>query len=367
VMLALIGSAWDPDRLHDDDDWVRLELAEALRQTKPIIPVLIDDAQMPRSRQLPSDIRELSLIQAQRVRRDPDFEGDFTKLVNAIRNAPRLSQARLAQESAREEEKRAQAEALRSALEAQAAQLRAEETAIEQARLAAEAARHESDRRAEELAIKLAELSEQLEAERADARKKEAERVRQAQKAEAKTAAASLTNDQLLMAERAAAVETARLRAEQARIGRAAAERPKARIAPDLAEEDAAQEVPDDSSQTGEDVGIRRSAPAAEVELNGLEQIDLQRIVRPAVERLASGRIVMKRLLDDVAETSRCEELFRGIRDDLDGPAHVLLVGGDPDEAQALLERTMSADLAPDGRVAEVGPPDSPMVVTSMP
>ena len=68
VMLALIGSTWDPDRLQDDDDWVRLELSEALRQTKPIIPVLIDDAQMPRSRQLPPDIRELSLIQAQRVR-----------------------------------------------------------------------------------------------------------------------------------------------------------------------------------------------------------------------------------------------------------------------------------------------------------
>ena len=75
MMLALIGPAWlnahgqSGKRLIDRaDDWVRLEIATALRAGNRVIPVLLGDAAMlPEASALPSEIAALARLQFLRV------------------------------------------------------------------------------------------------------------------------------------------------------------------------------------------------------------------------------------------------------------------------------------------------------------
>ncbi len=65
VLLALIGNDWlegGPEgmrRVDDPTDFVRLEISAALQQGIPIIPILVERARMPRSDQLPDDLKPL--------------------------------------------------------------------------------------------------------------------------------------------------------------------------------------------------------------------------------------------------------------------------------------------------------------------
>lgn len=65
VVLALIGPSWlisemgGKPRLFDDSDFVRMELATALRRDKPVIPVLFGGAQLPKQSELPADLKAL--------------------------------------------------------------------------------------------------------------------------------------------------------------------------------------------------------------------------------------------------------------------------------------------------------------------
>jgi len=63
VLLAVIGPGWltAPDeagqrRLDDPDDLVRLEVEAALARDVRVIPVLVEDATMPRRKDLPEDL-----------------------------------------------------------------------------------------------------------------------------------------------------------------------------------------------------------------------------------------------------------------------------------------------------------------------
>ena len=47
-------------RLNNEDDLVRAEIAAPLRQKIPVIPVLVQNASMPTSDELPEDIRLLA-------------------------------------------------------------------------------------------------------------------------------------------------------------------------------------------------------------------------------------------------------------------------------------------------------------------
>jgi hypothetical protein len=66
VMLVLIGHNWSGPqgngrtRLADQHDWVRWEIAEALRRGVRVIPVLFDGARMPMATELPGDIAGLA-------------------------------------------------------------------------------------------------------------------------------------------------------------------------------------------------------------------------------------------------------------------------------------------------------------------
>jgi hypothetical protein len=66
ALIAVIGGEWlarNPDgesRLDDPHDWVRLEVAEALRRNVRVIPLLVHGASLPAPSELPEDVRPLT-------------------------------------------------------------------------------------------------------------------------------------------------------------------------------------------------------------------------------------------------------------------------------------------------------------------
>src|SRR5687768_99152 len=66
VVLVLIGKRWltgtdaRSRRLHDPDDFVRVEIATAFERDKRIIPVLVQGAEMPGSQALPEALKRLA-------------------------------------------------------------------------------------------------------------------------------------------------------------------------------------------------------------------------------------------------------------------------------------------------------------------
>jgi TIR domain len=66
VLIAVIGKGWltsrDQEgqrRLDNPDDFVRIEIATALKRNVRVIPVLVDGALMPRPSDLPEDLKSL--------------------------------------------------------------------------------------------------------------------------------------------------------------------------------------------------------------------------------------------------------------------------------------------------------------------
>lgn len=79
-MLAIIGPTWEPSH------YVCTEIENALRCGVPIIPVLVNNAEMPVEWLLPTGIAALSKLNASRVRRNPDFHRDMDALIAALRD-----------------------------------------------------------------------------------------------------------------------------------------------------------------------------------------------------------------------------------------------------------------------------------------
>lgn len=90
VCLVVIGHEWagpggvNPGgRLHDAEDFVRLEVRAALANGMRVLPVLIHGAGMPRAEDLPPDIRALARLQAVTIRHD-SFDRDAAYLTDVI-------------------------------------------------------------------------------------------------------------------------------------------------------------------------------------------------------------------------------------------------------------------------------------------
>src|SRR3954470_5275046 len=157
AVVALIGPTWG-GRIDAPDDFVRMEIAHALQGGTPVIPVLIEDTQLPTTDALPDDLKPMLDRQTVRVRRDPDFHRDAARVIEGVRQAvvakrEREAAARQAAEQAaqvaREEEQRRQAElAHRKQLEAE---LAAASAKADEQRRAAEALAAERAQRLSEL------------------------------------------------------------------------------------------------------------------------------------------------------------------------------------------------------------------------
>ena len=102
VVLALIGPGWNPARLADDSDYVRLELAAALDMGKPVIPVLLAGGAVPLANELPPDLGAIAFLNATQLRSDPDFDPDYRRLLTRLeRQQDELATTRLAATRAR--------------------------------------------------------------------------------------------------------------------------------------------------------------------------------------------------------------------------------------------------------------------------
>lgn len=92
VALIVIGDQWlslkdaqGRRRLDDPEDVVRHEVKTALeRPAIRVIPVLVNNAPMPNSDELPEPLRPLHYRNAALVRHDPDFEIDMQRLIRQI-------------------------------------------------------------------------------------------------------------------------------------------------------------------------------------------------------------------------------------------------------------------------------------------
>jgi hypothetical protein len=90
VLIAVIGAHWitskdeqDSRRLDNPEDFVRKEIGTALKRDIRVIPVLVDGALMPRSTDLPDDLKPLVRRNALRVT-DTSFDDDCRRLIVAI-------------------------------------------------------------------------------------------------------------------------------------------------------------------------------------------------------------------------------------------------------------------------------------------
>lgn len=99
VLLAMMGVEWlgtrDPQglrRLEDANDFVRIELASALRRDIPVIPVLVRGAKMPRADQLPEDLQELAFRNAVELTH-ARWKSDVQVLIRALDPHMQASQA----------------------------------------------------------------------------------------------------------------------------------------------------------------------------------------------------------------------------------------------------------------------------------
>jgi hypothetical protein len=91
VLLAIIGRQWlslrdeaGGRRIDDPLDFVRLEVASALRRDIPVVPVLVQGAHMPRAAELPEDLQPLVYRNAVSVSHAM-WESDVQVLVKALR------------------------------------------------------------------------------------------------------------------------------------------------------------------------------------------------------------------------------------------------------------------------------------------
>src|ERR1700676_5260121 len=90
VLVAVIGKRWlssaDEEgrrRLDNPEDFVRLEVATALKRGVRVIPVLVEGALMPRSSELPDDLKPLARRNALNVSHER-FRADSKRLIDEI-------------------------------------------------------------------------------------------------------------------------------------------------------------------------------------------------------------------------------------------------------------------------------------------
>ena len=102
TFLAVIGPRWmdllEARRTSGERDYVREEIAGALKAGIVVIPVLIDGAPLPRADDLPDELRELVLHQKHDVAYER-FGRDMASLIEAIRYVRKVKKQEARQSS----------------------------------------------------------------------------------------------------------------------------------------------------------------------------------------------------------------------------------------------------------------------------
>lgn len=111
LMLVIIGGKWatcksnfwGSPRIKQNGDMVRKEISFSLEQDIPVIPVLIDEAQLPGPRVLPHDIKGLRDLQAARIN-GASFRADLENLIErrGLREKDELDSVKRIESNSRE-------------------------------------------------------------------------------------------------------------------------------------------------------------------------------------------------------------------------------------------------------------------------
>jgi len=99
VLIAVIGGNWlggnaaDAPRMQEEKDPVRVEIETALERKTQILPVLIDGAKMPESKELPSTFGDFAYLNALEISSGRDFRTHMERLIVAIDRMATLNAA----------------------------------------------------------------------------------------------------------------------------------------------------------------------------------------------------------------------------------------------------------------------------------
>lgn len=83
VLIALVGPAWDPGRLAEEGDWVRLEIELAIEAGLPIIPVRVRRGEIPPASTVPESIRRFCGLNAGELEHH-SWNRDLRPILDAI-------------------------------------------------------------------------------------------------------------------------------------------------------------------------------------------------------------------------------------------------------------------------------------------
>jgi TIR domain-containing protein len=104
LLLVVVGREWlgkngdGPARIHSETDPVRIEVETALQNAIPVIPVLVNGAQVPEPSDLPDTLRDFAFLNAATVDAGRDFHVHMERLIpgiDAVAAARRAGAARL--------------------------------------------------------------------------------------------------------------------------------------------------------------------------------------------------------------------------------------------------------------------------------
>lgn len=91
VLLVIIGKEWVNEtdergnrRLEDSGDYVRIEIESALSRKIPVIPILIDEAFMPKAADLPKSIQNIVYRNATELRAGSDYRQHVDRLIRGL-------------------------------------------------------------------------------------------------------------------------------------------------------------------------------------------------------------------------------------------------------------------------------------------
>lgn len=91
VMLVVLGDEWSNGlgkegnlKLHTENDYVRIEIEAGLKKGIPIIPVLVNNASMPKITDLPECLYKLVYLNALSIKEDPYFTQGTLKLFSTL-------------------------------------------------------------------------------------------------------------------------------------------------------------------------------------------------------------------------------------------------------------------------------------------
>jgi TIR domain len=90
VLLAVIGREWEGKgpgrrRIHDPEDFVRIEVQTALARELPVIPIVVDRARMPEKAELPTELEDLVFLNAVFLDQGRHFHHQVSELIDSIK------------------------------------------------------------------------------------------------------------------------------------------------------------------------------------------------------------------------------------------------------------------------------------------